>query len=932
MRLRRTDKLPKLVNQTTSPPGYLFLDNVPDAPNHSDDEVLMMIQEWPRMWRREFAGYNRETLQKDVLAGITVAAVALPLALAFGVASGADAAAGLVTAVLAGLVIGLLGGAPHQISGPTGAMSAVLIVLVSRYGLQGMWLAALLAGIMLTLLGIFRLGRVVALIPAPVISGFTSGIAIIIALGQLDNFLGINTPPAENVIEKMRLYAEHGVTPNPQAMGLALLVIATMVVWPRFKFGQRLPGSLVGIILATLVVVITQWDVPVIGAIPRTILLENRLSLSQIPWSDLNNLIVPAMSIAALGAIESLLCGAVAGNMTGIRLNNNLELIAQGVGNMLIPLFGGVPATAAIARTSVNIKSGGVTRLVPILHGMVLLLAALLLATVIGRIPLAALAGVLLVTAWRMNEWHTIRFYFSHRLKHAIIAFAITLVATVVLDLTQAILIGFGISTLIFMAQMSELQIARKPVEGDKLAAAGQPFTHPDREIAVYYLSGPLFFAAARRLLDFVESHDSPPATLILSIRGVPLIDATGVDVLRELLHRQRQGGGDVLLTSMDERVRLLLERSGVLAELGPDHVFWSADKAIASLGATIPAEATASVSESPIMEGLLLAPFAEKMETRRELDPFARPVQALMRSEVVTVSPDASAADVVALLLQKGYRSLPVVAENGRLLGIITDGDLLRRAGLNTRLDACSEDWEQRLANLAEQPLTAANLMTAPVITILATAPLRQAVQQMTAHNLKRLPVVEVGRLVGWISRVDILRAVERHQGVAESLAYEGSEAGAGVNGRSATVADLMYQDAPVVSPEATLEEVVQALERDRRRRAVVVDAERRVLGIITDGDLLRRSQLATHPGLSGRLRRLVTGEPAAPHPSLAAIETAVDLMTTPVITIAADATPDEALRLIMQHGVKRLPVVDENGRLVGLLSRASLLRGLVK
>jgi SulP family sulfate permease len=575
----------------------------------------MMIQEWPRMWRREFAGYNRSTLQKDVLAGITVAAVALPLALAFGVASGADAAAGLVTAVLAGVVIGLLGGAPYQISGPTGAMSAVLIVLVSRYGLQGMWLAALLAGIMLTLLGIFRLGRVVALIPSPVISGFTSGIAIIIALGQLDNFLGVKTPAAENVIEKLRYYVENGVNPNPQAIILALLVMGVMIVWPRFKFGQRVPGSLVGIILATVIAVVAHWDVPVIGAIPRTILLENRLSLTQIPWSDLSNLIVPAMSIAALGAIESLLCGAVAGNMTGIRLNNNLELIAQGVGNMLIPLFGGVPATAAIARTSVNIKSGGVTRVVPILHGVVLLLAALLLAGIIGRVPLAALAGVLLVTAWRMNEWHTIRFYFSHRLRHAIIAFAITLVATVVLDLTQAILIGFGISTLIFMAQMSELQISRKPVEVERLTELGQQFVFPGYDVAVYYLSGPLFFAAARRLLEFVESHDEPGATLILSMRGVPLIDATGVEVIRELVQRQRQGGGDVLLSSMDDRVRLLLERADVLTELGLDHVFWSADKAIAALGAVAVGEEVTAVPEAPIMESIMIAPFAEKME-----------------------------------------------------------------------------------------------------------------------------------------------------------------------------------------------------------------------------------------------------------------------------------------------------------------------------
>jgi SulP family sulfate permease len=333
------------------------------------------------------------------------------------------------------------------------------------------------------------------------------------------------------------------------------------------------------------------------------------------------------MSIAALGAIESLLCGAVAGNMTGIRLNNNLELIAQGIGNIVIPLFGGVPATAAIARTSVNIKSNGVTRLVPILHGVILLLAALLLAGIIGQVPLAALAGVLLVTAWRMNEWHTIRFYVNHRLKHALVAFAITLLATVVLDLTQAILIGFGISTLIFMAQMSELQISRKPVEVERLTDMGRQFVHPGHDVAVYYLSGPLFFAAARRLLEFVESHDTPETTLILSIRGVPLVDATGVEVIREILHRQRQGGGDVLLTSMDDRVRLLLERAGVLAQLGPEHVFWSADKAIAALGATAHPDPATDGTEQPVMESLLLAPFAEKMETGRPApDPHGSP------------------------------------------------------------------------------------------------------------------------------------------------------------------------------------------------------------------------------------------------------------------------------------------------------------------
>lgn len=569
------------------------------------------------MMRQEFAGYNLTALQKDLLAGITVAAVALPLALAFGVASGADAAAGLVTAVIAGIVIGFLGGSPYQISGPTGAMSAVLIVLATRYGLEGVWLASLLAGIMILLLGIFHLGRAVALIPSPVIAGFTSGIAVIIAFGQIDNFLGIQAPASENILHKLSYYANNPITPNYQAIITAVLVIAVMFLWPLFKRGQRLPGSLLGIALATLLVTLAGWDVPTIGNIPATIILEKRLLPSNIPWEAIPDLIIPAMSIAALGAIESLLCGAVAGNMTSVRLHNNIELVAQGLGNILTPFFGGVPATAAIARTSVGIKSGAATRLTSVIHGLMLLMMALVAGKLIGRIPLSALAGVLIVTAWRMNEWHTIRFYFDHRLKHAVIAFTFTLVATVLLDLTQAILIGFGISTLIFMGQMSILQITRRPVEADRLPSHMASLAEVSQKVAVYYLSGPLFFAAARQLIDYVEAHDGPDSILILSIRGVPLADATGVEVLRELHHRQQAGGGDLLLTSLDARVESLLRRSEFLDELGADRLFWSADLAIKSLGARLKAKdepAQTDPTAEGLIESVMIAPFSETM------------------------------------------------------------------------------------------------------------------------------------------------------------------------------------------------------------------------------------------------------------------------------------------------------------------------------
>lgn len=902
----------------------------------------MLINEWFTMWRREFAGYTMATFRQDVLAGITVAAVALPLALAFGVASGADAAAGLVTAVLSGIVIGLLGGAPYQISGPTGAMSAVLIVLVSRYGLEGMWFAALLAGIMMFLLGVFRLGRVVALIPSPVISGFTSGIAIIIAFGQIDNFLGIKTPNAENVVEKLMYYAEHGIEPVPAAIIIALVVIVTMIIWPKFKWGQQVPGSLIGIVLATLLVIITSWNVPTIGNIPRTILLENRLNLDTIPWSDLGGLVVPAMSIAALGAIESLLCGAVAGNMTGIRLNNNLELIAQGIGNIVIPFFGGVPATAAIARTSVNIKSGGITRLVPILHGLTLLVAALLFANIIGFVPLAALAGVLLVTAWRMNEWHTIRFYFHHRLKHAIIAFSITLIATVALDLTQAILIGFGISSLIFMAQMSELRITRRPIEAERLNDSGNYFIHPGHEVAVYYLSGPLFFAAARRLVEFVERHDTPDTILILSVRGVPLIDATGVEVIREIIQRQRRGGGDILLTSMDERVQLLLQRAAVLSELGEDHIFWSADLAITSLGMTVTldeqrGEEPTSVTP-PLMESIMITPFAETMgaevdgvsfKIERRSDPLAQPVHTIMQKDVITVSPVTDVAEVVSLVLKEGQRSLPVVTGDGEILGIITDGDLLRRANLSTRLDTSTDvdalNLTQRLSVLKSQGMTAIQLMSSPVMTVSMTAPLRTAAGIMVEHHLKRLPVVaEQGRLVGWVSRVDILRAVDKHQ-IETDIESDFIPS-------NVSISDLMYRDVPTITQDANVEEILQALEKNGRRRAVVVDSDQQVVGIITDGDILHRTHVANRAGILTRLRSLLSGQPSTSSEFLPApTDTAAQLMSTPVITISIDAQPNEALQLMLQYGIKRLPVVDTSGKLVGLLGRARLLQGLI-
>jgi SulP family sulfate permease len=532
-----------------------------------------------RLYRDEFKGYSLAKFQQDLLAGLTVAAVALPLALAFGVASGASAAAGLVTAILAGVIMGLLGGAPYQISGPTGAMSAVLIVLVTRYGLEGIWIAGLLSGFILLLVGIMRLGRFIAFIPAPVISGFTSGIALIIFIGQIDNFLGIKTAATETAAQKFLGYFSTPITPDWQSLTLGLVVIGTMIFWPA-KWNARFPSSLMGIILASLLNAALSWSAPMIGAIPRTLFLAERLSISNIPFSNLSDFIAPTLTITALGAVESLLCGAVGSNMTGMRLQANQELVAQGVGNMIIPFFGGVPATAAIARSSVGIKSGGQTRMVSIIHAVGLLLSMFLLAPFMERIPLAALAGVLMVTAVRMNEWEAINFIFGKRFKTDMIAFTITMFATIVLDLTQAILIGSFLAGAVFLNKIASIDITVQDVDIKRLRERGIETQGKCKHVRVAFLTGPLFFAATGQFneafSDLQETH-----ALILSMRGVSLVDTAGIEAIHRLHERLHKQGGTLMFAGVHDNARNMMERGGLVKTIGEKNFFWSSDQAI---------------------------------------------------------------------------------------------------------------------------------------------------------------------------------------------------------------------------------------------------------------------------------------------------------------------------------------------------------------
>ncbi len=534
-----------------------------------------------RIWQTEFSGYNRALFRLDLTAGLTVAAVALPLALAFGVASGSTAAAGLVTAIIAGFLIGALSGAPYQISGPTGAMSAVLLVIAQRHGLEGLWVAGLMAGLIILALGIFRLGRIINFIPAPVITGFTSGIALIILIGQIDNALGIQTQAEDSAALKVLNYFREPLPPvNQHAIAAAAIVILIMFLLPVLPSMNRAPAALIGITVVTALAWTRDWPVATIGAIPRNIVLSDRMSFDMLDPGLMSDLLVPAISIAALGSIESLLAGVVAGRMTGTKLNVNQELIAQGTGNIVLPFFGGVPATAAIARISVGIRAGGVTRMVSIIHSVALLAGALFLGSAIARIPLAALAGVLIVTAWRMNEWHVIQFYVQRRITNAMVVLVVTMLATVALDLTQAIMIGVTISLFVFLSQVSKLTVVSNDVDWDRLRKAGFTIDKEVDGVRVVYVTGTLYFGA---VIQFVEAIENllPTRVLILSMRGVPMVDISSAHAFEHLAREQRRAGGLLLISGLQPQVRRKFERIGLVDELGEDAFFWSADQAI---------------------------------------------------------------------------------------------------------------------------------------------------------------------------------------------------------------------------------------------------------------------------------------------------------------------------------------------------------------
>ena len=526
--------------------------------------------------KREFSGYNFSKLLQDLLAGVTVAAVALPLALAFGISSGADAAAGLVTAIIGGFLMSLLSGASYQISGPTGAMTAVLITVVAKYQLHGMFVTCLIAGVMLLLCGVFKLGRLVDYIPIPVITGFTSGIALVIALGQIDNLFG-TISAGESIVQKLGSYFTLGFPVNWANLFVGLGAVAVMLVWPK-AWSAKVPASLAAIVAAILAVVLLQPDIPTVGKIPQSILLSDHLTLDALSLKELPSFLSPAFSVAALAMIESLLCASSAARMKKQGYDADRELLSQGIGNIVLPFFGGVPATAAIARTSVAIKSGGQTRLTGIFHSLVLLLCVFVLSPLFQNLPLSALSGVLIVTAWRMNDWENIRQYFGKKMKGPIIKFFVTMAATVVFDLTLAIIFGIAAALIVFVYRVSKLEVTNSRVENDKMHLSDADVEGSCGSAVVVYVAGPMFFMNSQKLVRELESVTGY-RTVILSIRGVPIIDISAISALADYCDACALNGVELVVCGAQDKVLDKLKTCELYDKIGEQRFYRSVDR-----------------------------------------------------------------------------------------------------------------------------------------------------------------------------------------------------------------------------------------------------------------------------------------------------------------------------------------------------------------
>ena len=532
-------------------------------------------------------GYTRRQFVADLQAGVIVGIVALPLAIAFAIASGVTPDRGLYTAIVAGFIISAFGGSRVQIGGPTGAFVVIIYGVVQKFGVDGLIVATLMAGVLLIALGAARLGGAIKFIPHPVVIGFTSGIAVVIFSSQVKDVLGLNMGdvPAP-FVEKWQSYVAHLGSANWHAVGIAAGALLIMQFWP--KVSHRLPAPFVALIATTVAVRLLHLPVETIGSrfgeisahLPQPV-------MPRLSFTEITSLVQPAIAIALLGAVESLLSAVVADGMIGTRHKSNLELVAQGAANVIAPLFGGIPATGAIARTATNVRNGGRTPVAGITHAVTLLLITLFFGRLAALIPMATLGAILVVVAYNMSEWRTFRSELRGP-KSDVIVLLTTFLLTVVVDLTVAIEVGMVLSAFLFMRRMAEVtnvtMLTRELADGtsvDDEDVAGLARQLP-KGVVVYEINGPLFFGAAERFRNVLGEISESPRALIVRMRHVPAMDSTGLHALRELVRRSMRDRTAVILSEVLDQPRTVLTTSGLLDEVGPDNVIDSFGDALA--------------------------------------------------------------------------------------------------------------------------------------------------------------------------------------------------------------------------------------------------------------------------------------------------------------------------------------------------------------
>ena len=529
----------------------------------------------PKLWTVLREGYTLSLFWKDLVAGVIVGIVALPMSIAFAIASGCKPEQGLFTAVIAGLVISVFSGSRVQIGGPTGAFIVIVLDIVTKHGYDGLAVATLMAGGLLLMLGFCKLGSVIKFIPYPVTVGFTSGIAVVIGVTQVRDFLGLTM---ENIprefIEKIIAYGEHIASVNWWTFGIGAASLAIIHWWP--KITRRIPGSLVAILLASVAVKIFHLPVDTIAT--RYHDVPNALPHPHLPsveFHRMRELIGPAFAIALLGGIESLLSCVVADGMTGRRHRSNMELIAQGLANLVSPLFMGIPATGAIARTATNIRSGGLTPVAGIIHSLTLLLIMLAFGKWAALIPMPVLAAILLKISWHMGEWPLFGKLLRRSPRGDVLVLLSTFALTVLVDLTVAIEVGVVLAAFLFMHRMAEAtEIAEFTGADDEEEEGESAEARPEipKGVEVFEINGPFFFGAADRFKDTMREIPKPPRVLILRMRNVPTMDATGMQALEDVHNKCRKDGSTLVFSGVRVQPRKLMNRSGFIQRVGREN------------------------------------------------------------------------------------------------------------------------------------------------------------------------------------------------------------------------------------------------------------------------------------------------------------------------------------------------------------------------